>query len=286
MTEPSKATIENYYDGRVEEKLFDFIHPLPRIEAAIETLAEWAPANPRRILEMGCGIGATSWRMARAWPQAEVIGIDLSRASIEVANTCFKLPNLSYQVGVLRECELEEFDLILLMDVYEHIVPSDRPHLHASLKKLLSEESRLILMSPTPTHQDFLRSHLPEGLQPVDEDVDLKQIMALGEDVGARVLFYREVGVWHYGDYFHAVLGRCERLPNVLLRQARHEGLASVKHMVKQLLGRAAATATGRRDYLGVDFLNPNTGSPAGLFQISIKERRRLAAAWQNRAGS
>ena len=122
-------------------------------------------------------------------------------------------------------------------------------------------------MSPTPTHQDFLRSHLPEGLQPVDEDVDLKQIMALGEDVSARVLFYREVGVWHYGDYFHAVLGRCERLPNVVLRQARHEGLASVKHMVKQLLGRAAATATGRRDYRESIFSIPIPAVPRGCFR-------------------
>ena len=69
MTEPSKATIENYYDGRVEVKLFDFIHPLPRIEAAIETLAEWGACrstahsgnwlrNWSYILANGAGLAA------------------------------------------------------------------------------------------------------------------------------------------------------------------------------------------------------------------------------------
>src|SRR5262249_4466878 len=156
--------------------------------------------------------------------------------------------------------------LILLMDVYEHIVPSDRPHLHASLKRLLSAESRLILMVPTPAHQNFLRAHHPQGLQPVDEDVDLKQITVLAEDVSARVLFYREVGVWHYGDYFHVVLGRCEDLPIVVLRQARHKGLAKVKQMVKRRLRVADPTLTGRRDYLGVDLLNTSIGRAARKF--------------------
>jgi trans-aconitate methyltransferase len=280
--EPSRRAIESYYDGRIGEKILDFTRPLPRIEAAIQTLAEWAPADPRRILEIGCGIGATSWRMARAWPEAEVIGIDLSPASIEVASTCFKLPNLSYRAGFLEEQEFDgEFDLILLMDVYEHIASSGRPSLHAALKRLLSEESRLILMIPTPAHQNFLRAHHRQGLQPVDEDISFDQIAALAEAVSARVLYYREIGVWHYGDYFHTVLGRCENLPPVAFRLPRHEGMAAVKQLLKRLLGRASPDPTGRRDYLGIDLLNPRAPNPARRFHVSIGERQRLAEAWR-----
>ena len=85
MTTPALGVVQAYYNGRVADKLRDFTHPLPRIEAAIQTLAEWAPANPRRILEIGCGVGATSWRMVRRWLQAEVIGADIRPLSIEAA---------------------------------------------------------------------------------------------------------------------------------------------------------------------------------------------------------
>lgn len=283
MTKLSRAAIETFYDARIEEKLSNFASPLPRIEAAVETLAEWAPAKPRRVLEIGCGIGATSWRMARAWPQAQVVGIDLSPASIEVADTCFKRPNLSYQSGLVNEAEFGvQFDLILMMDVYEHILPSERASTHESLKRLLADESRLILMIPTPAHQNFLRLHQPQGLQPVDEDIGLRNITTLAEEVGARVLYYREVGVWNYGDYCHAVLGKEANLQSVALRQTRHRGLAAVKQAVKRLLGRAATVPVGRRDHLGTDLLDTRLFKPSRRFRVSMRERRRLAAAWRN----
>src|SRR5437588_12183520 len=127
MSAPSLNSVRAYYDERVEGKIRDFIHSNPRIEAAVRLVAEWAPRTPRRILEIGCGIGATCWRMARAWPKAEVIGIDLSSVSIAVAKTCFRLPNLTYLAGLVHKGLIGgHFDLIVLMDTYEHISLSDR----------------------------------------------------------------------------------------------------------------------------------------------------------------
>jgi 2-polyprenyl-3-methyl-5-hydroxy-6-metoxy-1,4-benzoquinol methylase len=123
---PDPDAVAAFYDARVRGKLDDFVRANPRIEAAIETLAEWAPARPRRVLEIGCGVGATSWRMARAWPDAEVLGLDLSPASIEAARACFRRPNLSYRAGRLEALALDGgFDLVLMMDVYEHVAPGE-----------------------------------------------------------------------------------------------------------------------------------------------------------------
>ena len=279
--EPVRSVVERYYDDRVAEKLRDFTERLPRIEAAVETIAEWAPPSPRRVLEIGCGVGATTWRMARAWPAAEVTGVDLSPGSIEVAKTCFRRANLHYRNGGLGECGLTgEFDLVLMMDVYEHIAPSERPALHALLRQLLSPESRLLLMAPTPAHQDYLHTWLPQSLQPVDEDVSPADIVRLGAEIDARLLCYREVGVWRYGDYFHAVLGRTRRLPDVALRQPTPTGRAAAKRAAKRLLGRTGAEPEALSDYLGPDLLRGVSGAPAARFQVSLSERRRLAAAW------
>jgi SAM-dependent methyltransferase len=283
--EPARRDVERYYDDRVAEKLRDFTERLPRIEVAVETVAQWAPAAPRRVLEIGCGVGATTWRMARAWPDAEVIGVDLSPGSIEAAKTCFRRPNLAYRAGRLAECGFDgAFDLILMMDVYEHIAPVERPTLHAQLRQLLSTESRLLLMAPTPAHQDYLRAHLPQGLQPVDEDVSPADIARLADEIDARLLCYREVGIWRYGDYFHAVLGRTRPLPGVARRQPKPGAVVRVRGAAKRALGRPAPAAETLRDYLGPDLLGQASRVSAARFQVSLAERRRLAAAWTGRA--
>ena len=216
--------------------------------------------------------------MARAWPGAEVIGVDISAASIRAAQACFRRPNLAYRPGALPDCALDGvFDLVLMMDVYEHIAPADRPALHAALQTLLAAESRLLLMVPSPPHQDFLRAHQPEGLQPIDESIDVAQLLRLAGETDTRLLSYREVGVWRYGDYCHAVLGRGETLQPVALRQPRGGPMQELKTRLKALLGRPRPR-DGLRDHLGFDVLGPRRGV-ARRFQVSRGERRRIAAA-------
>ena len=60
MISPLLDHVKNYYDERIDEKIRDFTDFNPRIEAAVQALAEWAPAKPKRVLEIGCGIGGTS----------------------------------------------------------------------------------------------------------------------------------------------------------------------------------------------------------------------------------
>ena len=284
MDMPSYDQVSSYYDERVDGKLRDFTHPNPRIEAAVQTIAEWAPSSPRRILEIGCGIGATTWRMARSWPQAKVIGVDISPISIEVANACFRRPNLSYQAGPFTDSVMgRDFDLIVMTDVYEHISPGDRPSLHSAIRALMADEARFILTIPTPATQERARRCNPAALQPVDENITISDMETLAHEVGARLIYYREVGIWHYGDYFHAVLGRFQELPTVALRQPALQGAAAYKQMLKRLLGRAPAKPEGHYDYLGTDLLRPRPAEVAARFQVSVTERRRLASAWAGR---
>jgi SAM-dependent methyltransferase len=285
VRQAASSDVGSYYDARVAGKLADFTHVNPRIEAAIALIGEWAPAQPRRILEIGCGVGATSWRMARAWPDAQVIGSDISGQSIAVASACFQLPNLSYRVGPLAESAGGgEFDLVVMMDVYEHIRPSDRPLLHETIAGLLSADSRFVLTIPTPTLQQWGRDTYPAEMQPVDEDVGLAEIGALADATRTRMLYYRQVGIWRYGDYFHLVLGRFDALSTVAARQPRPEGVAALKHAAKRALGRAQPAEPARRDYLGADVLAPRQSDTAARLQVSAAERRAIAERWKGRS--
>jgi SAM-dependent methyltransferase len=281
MSSPTLESVQAYYDERVEGKIRDFTHANPRIEAAIQLVAEWALPNPRRILEIGCGIGATSWRMARAWPQAEIVGADVSPTSIEVAKTCFQRSNLSYRAGLIKEgALLGRFDLVLLMDTYEHIMRSDRATLHATIRSLLADEARLILTFPTPALQNYGRASAPSEIQPVDEDVTSADILILAKETGTDLLYYREVGIWRYGDYAHVVLGRFQHLTHVTLREYRAAGL---RECVKRLLGRGQTQTAGRRDYLGSDVLRPSPRNIGHSFKVTASERQRLVSSWFER---
>ncbi|HJQ60791.1 MAG TPA: methyltransferase domain-containing protein [Vineibacter sp.] len=52
-----------------------------------------------RILDLGCGSGALSARLAALAPGAEVVGIDIDPQSVALAREKYPLPNLSFEVG-------------------------------------------------------------------------------------------------------------------------------------------------------------------------------------------
>jgi SAM-dependent methyltransferase len=281
MTAPTLESVQAYYDERVEGKLRDFTEANPRIEAAIKLVAEWAPPNPSRILEIGCGIGATCWRMARAWPRAEIIGTDVSPVSIEVAKTCFRRPNLTYRAELIKEGVLAgKFDLVVLMDTYEHIALDDRAPLHAAINSLLSNESRLVITVPTPAVLNHARTTNPSGLQPVDENVTPTDVVMLAKETDTQLLYYRQIGIWQYGDYAHLVLGRYQNLTAVALRQYRPEAGAAFKRRLKGWLGDGQPLSTGLRDYLGSDLLRPSPGQIDSRFKVTASLRKRVTSSW------
>ena len=278
MTAPTIDTIQTYYNDRVAGKLRDFTEINPRIEAAIELLAEWAPRNPKGILEIGIGIGATSWRMARAWPGAQVTGVDISPTSVEVANTCFRLPNLSYRAGIVNESFLSgQYDLVLMMDVYEHIPLADRPTIHAAIKAHLSDECRIVLTVPTPALQRAARD-IPGGLQPVDEDIGLDEINRFARETDTQLLYFRQVGIWEYGDYAHLVFGRYQSLAKVGDRPPTDLSVSA--RLKRWLKGEAVSSGEKNLDYFGYDVGRRRAHNvPEGLM-VSQAERARIASEW------
>lgn len=203
--------VRAFYDEHIVDKVADFVDGNRRVDAAWNTIQQWAPAAPKRILEIGCGLGAMAWRMASRWPAAQVTGIDISPRSIDYASKLFVLPNLAYASGRIEELDLgRDYDLIVLVDVFEHIADADKPGFNASLEPLLAADGRLVLTFPTPAYQRILRSTAPDKLQPVDEEIELHTLQGLATATATNLLMYREHNIWISGDYGHAVLGRRE----------------------------------------------------------------------------
>jgi len=64
------------------------------------------PASEELILDLGCGVGIFTVRLAKA--NCKVLGIDITPASIEYAKKIYSADNISYEVGSAYELPLED----------------------------------------------------------------------------------------------------------------------------------------------------------------------------------
>ena len=68
-----------------------------RARPIVDLLARVPLANPARIVDLGCGAGASTAPLLARWPLAEVLGIDTSPAMIEEARA--KVPGARFEIA-------------------------------------------------------------------------------------------------------------------------------------------------------------------------------------------
>ncbi len=206
-----KEGVKAFYDQFSRRLLADYVHGNPRIEAAIEHCLRWIPTDAKRILDLGCGIGWSTWEIKRNHPGVFILGADLSSEAIQLAQKLFDGTQLAFATHDITEgLSLLEpsFDAIVMLDLYEHIPKPLRGKVHQVLDKALGSDGIVILTYPSLSHQQFLRTRQPHGLQPIDEDVTIEDVSKLAYDINGLVIHCDCVSIWHPSDYVHAVIKR------------------------------------------------------------------------------
>jgi 2-polyprenyl-3-methyl-5-hydroxy-6-metoxy-1,4-benzoquinol methylase len=82
-----------------------------------------ARAEPRSLLDVGCGEGVLVHRWAQSLPGRRVVGIDLEEESIQVGWSQRRAPNLEYRTMPAEDLPFadDEFDLATAIEVLEHV---------------------------------------------------------------------------------------------------------------------------------------------------------------------
>jgi SAM-dependent methyltransferase len=83
----------------------------------------FALADPRSLLDVGCGEGVLVQRWARQLPDKRVVGIDLEEESIQACLVEHGAPNLEYIVMRAENLPFAdgEFDVACAIEVLEHV---------------------------------------------------------------------------------------------------------------------------------------------------------------------
>ena len=127
------------------------------VDAYAAGLAAWAP-DPRRILEVGCGEGAVSERLAAVYPNAEIAAIDITpNVGRLYAGPPGRVRFAQMTVEAFAAQENGKFDLIVLADVLHHVPPGSlRRSILETIKALLSDGGHLAFKewerTRTPIH--------------------------------------------------------------------------------------------------------------------------------------
>jgi colanic acid/amylovoran biosynthesis glycosyltransferase len=209
-TSARSALVREFYDDMAGGLLHAYVYGSARLRTALQFTLSHVPAGAQRILDVGCGIGESTAALKRARPDAEVVGIDVSERLIGIARALHAVDGVSFDLADVAALAAVggPFDVVVLIDVYEHIPIPDRPAVHAALDRLLAREGRILLTTPSVSYQQRLRTSHPERLQPVDEDVTPQDLDRLAADVGGVLTHSAHVSVWNTEDYTQVAIVR------------------------------------------------------------------------------
>lgn len=110
----------------------------------------------RRVLDFGSGNGASSMVLARMFPEAKIVGIELVSEFVELARHRAEFygveGRVSFQLSPDSNSlppEIGDFDYIILSGVYEHLLPSERQAILALLWSHL-KQGGVMFLDQTP----------------------------------------------------------------------------------------------------------------------------------------
>jgi cyclopropane fatty-acyl-phospholipid synthase-like methyltransferase len=199
--------VKLFYNDFKEKLSEDFFKPNDRMANAIQLAISKIPIQTKSILDLGFGLGWSSFEFARHFPNAMVEGYDISDVLTTTASALFNSHNLSFSAMDLTSTFPDgAYDVVVLLDVFEHIPLVERDNFFANIKSVLSHQGRVIMTCPTTYHQEYLRKNKPEGLQPVDEDVDLTTIGEFAKNTNTTISHFQLLTIWNKHDYLFAVI--------------------------------------------------------------------------------
>ncbi|WP_410511872.1 bifunctional glycosyltransferase family 2 protein/class I SAM-dependent methyltransferase [Paenibacillus sp. BR2-3] len=113
--------------------------------------------DPLRILEVGCGCGATLLQLKNLFPHAELYGVELNEHSASVASLVAQVESQNIETMDLRYPK-QFFDYVIFGDVLEHLY--DPWKVLKNIALCLKEDGKVLASIPNAMHISLIRDLL------------------------------------------------------------------------------------------------------------------------------
>lgn len=134
-----------------------------RTQPSIDLVARIAVAQPRRIVDLGCGPGNSTRILRSRWPEADVLGLDSSAEMIAAATRAF--PRGQWvQADVRTWTDAVPFDVVFSNAAFQWV--PDHATLFPRLFRLVAPGGALAVQMPTHFHSPLHRLILQIAEQP------------------------------------------------------------------------------------------------------------------------
>jgi ubiquinone/menaquinone biosynthesis C-methylase UbiE len=116
-----------------------------------------------RVLEVGCGTGNLLVQLAKAFPQAQVVGVDIEADSLAAARAKIEKAGLTGRVevregGIGQTVEPESIDAVVMVEVLHEIGASIRPQVVRECGAVLKRGGWMVIVDETyPTTLEEMR---------------------------------------------------------------------------------------------------------------------------------
>lgn len=124
-----------------------------------ESLVKAIQGQPRRILDLGCGTGTTTCLLQRAFPQAKIVGLDLSPHMLVVANHKARAEQLDITFchgnAMATTFAAESFDVVCATLLFHETPPTVTKAILQESFRLLSPGGQMLVLDG---NQQILRT--------------------------------------------------------------------------------------------------------------------------------
>jgi ubiquinone/menaquinone biosynthesis C-methylase UbiE len=126
-------------------------YALPPSETLVrQALVNAVQVKPRRILDLGCGTGSTTLMLKRAFPDAEVIGLDLSPYMLAMAEhkATQSMVDIQWRHGLAEQTGLPtaSVDLVAIALLFHETPPSIAKAILRECQRLLTTGGQVLVL--------------------------------------------------------------------------------------------------------------------------------------------
>jgi 2-polyprenyl-3-methyl-5-hydroxy-6-metoxy-1,4-benzoquinol methylase len=184
----------------------------------IQHLKEAGLNKSHRILEVGCGIGTVSELILRHLSKNGFLhSIDISPKSIAIAKARLK----KYENALIETKDLTEelisdqFDIVVLPDVIEHIPLDLHVNLFRNILGILKPEGFVFIHIPHPNYLEWIANDSNEELQIIDQPILTEILCKSVYPLGYYIHFLKSYSIYtKSNDYQIVILKRKPSIQN------------------------------------------------------------------------